>query len=78
MGDRLQEASEIDEPIIDELLSALQEAADAISENRISDAQEALERVAAALEAEGIVPGDPGTGARVVWLILASPAFRLH
>ena len=50
LGDRLQEASEIDEPIIDELLSALREAADAISESRISEAQEALERVAAALE----------------------------
>lgn len=50
LGDRLQAASDIDEPVIDELLAALEEAAAAISEDRLSDAQEALERVAAALE----------------------------
>ena len=47
---RLQEASEIDEPVIDQLLAALQEAANAMSEDRLSDAQEAMDRVAAALE----------------------------
>ena len=50
LGDRLQEASNIDEPVIDRLLAALQEASDAISEDRLSDAEEALGRVAAALE----------------------------
>jgi hypothetical protein len=50
LSDRLQDASQIDEPVIGELLAALQEAAEAISENRLADAQAALERVAAALE----------------------------
>jgi hypothetical protein len=50
LGDRLQDASQADEPVIDEFLAALQEAADAISEDRLDDAKEALERVAAALE----------------------------
>jgi len=49
LGDRLQDASQADEPVIDEFLAALQEAADAISEDRLDDAKEALERVAAAL-----------------------------
>ena len=50
LGERLQDASQIDEPVIDELLEALREAADAISEDRLEDAKEALKRVAAALE----------------------------
>ena len=50
LGDRLQAASDIDEPVIEELLAALQEAAAAISEDRLTDAQAAMERVAAALE----------------------------
>ena len=50
LGAQLLEASELDRPVINELLEALQEAATAISEDRLADAQEALERVAAALE----------------------------
>jgi hypothetical protein len=50
LEDLLQQASEIDEPVLDELLSALEEAANALSEDRLADAQDALERVAAALE----------------------------
>ena len=50
LENRLQEASEIDEPVIEELLSALEEASQALSENRLADAQEALDRVAASLE----------------------------
>ena len=50
LGDRLQDASQVDEPVIDELLVALLEAADAISEGRLDDAEAALERVVAALE----------------------------
>ncbi len=50
LGSQLQDAAGVDEPVIEELLEALQEAADAIAENRFEDAQEALERVAAALE----------------------------
>ena len=50
LQDRLQEASEVDQPVIDELLRALQEAADALSENRLSDAQEALDQLAEALQ----------------------------
>ena len=50
LEDRLQEASEIDEPVLDQLLAALQEAANALLEDRLSDTQEALDRVAAALE----------------------------
>ncbi len=50
LAELLQDASQIDEPVIDELLAALQEAAEAISEERLADAQEAMERVAAALE----------------------------
>ena len=50
LGDRLRDASTVDEPIIQELLDALQEAAAAIAENRLEDAQEALDRVAAALD----------------------------
>jgi hypothetical protein len=50
LSDQLQDASMLDEPMIQELLEALEEAADAMAENRLADAQEALERVAAALE----------------------------
>ena len=50
LGDLLQEASEIDEPVLEQLLAALQEAASALSEDRLSDAQEASDRVAAALD----------------------------
>lgn len=50
LGDQLQEASDVDQPVINELLEALEEAADAISGDRLADAQEALDRVAAALE----------------------------
>jgi hypothetical protein len=47
---RMQDASNVDQPVIDELLEALQDAAEAISEDRLADAQEAMERIAAALE----------------------------
>lgn len=50
LQERLQDASQMDEAGVDELLAALEEAANAMSENRLSDAQEALDRVAAALE----------------------------
>ena len=50
LEDRLQAASRIDEPVIEELLAALQEAANALSEDRLADAREAMDRVAAALE----------------------------
>ncbi len=46
LGERLQEASELSAPVIEELLKALQEAADALAEDRISDAQEALNQAA--------------------------------
>ena len=50
LGDRLQEASALDETVIEELLEALQEATNALSEDRLSDAQEALDQVADALQ----------------------------
>ena len=50
LQERLQDASQMDEAGIDELLAALEEAANAMSENRLSDAQQALDRVAAALD----------------------------
>ena len=50
LGDQLRDASTVDEPVIQDLLEALEEAAAAIAENRLEDAQEALDRVAAALE----------------------------
>lgn len=50
LGDQLRDASAVDEPVIQELLDALEDAAAAIAENRLEDAQEALDRVAAALE----------------------------
>ena len=43
-----------------------------------ADPDEVLPDLRAALEAEGVRLGDPGTGAKVVGLILASPAFRQH
>jgi hypothetical protein len=46
----LQQASNIDEPVIEELLEALQEAADAISEDRLPDAQEALNEAGDAID----------------------------
>ncbi len=46
LADQLQGASQIDQPAIDQLLEALQEAADAISEDRIPDAQGALNEAA--------------------------------
>ena len=50
LGDRLREASEVDGPVIQELLEALQEASVSISEDQMSDAQEALDEVADAIE----------------------------
>ena len=46
----LQQASNIDEPVIEELLEALREAADAISEDRLPDAQEALNEAGDAID----------------------------
>jgi hypothetical protein len=50
LGERLQEASQLDEPMIQELLQALQEAGAALSEERLADAQEALQEAADALD----------------------------
>ena len=50
LSEELRDASNMDEPLIQELLEALEEAAEAMAENRLADAQEALDRVAAALE----------------------------
>jgi hypothetical protein len=50
LGNRLQDAAAVDEPVIEELLGALQMVADAIAENRLDEAREALERVAEELE----------------------------
>ena len=50
LGDLLQEVSQVDEPVINELLEALKEAANALLENRISDAQNALDALADAIE----------------------------
>ena len=46
LAELLQEASNLDEPAIEELLKALQQAADAIAEDRVPDAQEALNEAA--------------------------------
>ena len=46
LAELLQEASNLDEPAIEELLRALQQAADAIAEDRVPDAQEALNEAA--------------------------------
>jgi len=46
----LREASNIDEPVIEELLEALQRAAEAISDDRIPDGQEALNEAADAID----------------------------
>ena len=46
LAELLQEASNLDEPAIKELLKALQQAADAIAEDRVPDAQEALNEAA--------------------------------
>ena len=50
LASQLQQASKLDEPVIEELLEALQEAADALSEDRIPDAQEALNEAADAID----------------------------
>jgi hypothetical protein len=50
LAGQLQQASELDEPAIEELLEALQEAADALSEDRLPDAQEALNEAADAID----------------------------
>ncbi len=50
LADQLREASRVDEPVIEELLEALQEAAAAISDDRIPDAQEALNDAADAID----------------------------
>ncbi len=50
LAELLQEASNIDEPVIEELLEALQKAADAISEDRLPDAQEALNEAGDAID----------------------------
>ncbi len=50
LAELLQEASNLDEPLIDELLEALQEAADALSDDRLPDAQEALNEAADAID----------------------------
>ena len=47
---QLQQASELDQPLIEELLEALQEAAAAMSEEQLSDAQEALNEAADAID----------------------------
>ena len=46
LAELLQEASNLDEPAIEQLLKALQQAADAIAEDRVPDAQEALNEAA--------------------------------
>ena len=46
LAELLQEALNLDEPAIEELLRALQQAADAIAEDRVPDAQEALNEAA--------------------------------
>ena len=46
LAELLQEASNLDEPAIEELLKALQQAADAIAEDRVPDAQQALNEAA--------------------------------
>ena len=50
LAELLQEASNIDEPVIEALLEALQKAADAISEDRLPDAQEALNEAGDAID----------------------------
>ena len=50
LASQLQQASNVDEPVIEELLEALQEAADALSEERLPDAQEALNEAADAID----------------------------
>ncbi len=50
LAGQLLEASKVDEPVIQELLEALQEAAAALSDDRIPDAQEALNEAADAID----------------------------
>ena len=50
LAGQLRDASKVDEPVIEELLEALQEAAAALSEERIPDAQEALNEAADAID----------------------------
>ena len=50
LAELLQEAAQMDQPVIEELLEALEEAAAALSEDRLPDAQEALNDAADAID----------------------------